>query len=147
MLTRLCVLAAVAVLVAGGAAPADDKGKDKKDVEAAKALDGTYAVKGVNPDGKEYEGTCQIVHSAGNKVTVVWKYGKRSDTGTGTVEGDVLTVEYEGAIKDEREGKAVYAIKKGGKLDGTFKSKGSKRGTEVLTPAKDKEKDKEKDKG
>lgn len=121
------------LLVAAGAAVADDKA----DADKAKGLAGKYEVKGTSPGGESYSGTAEIEHLKGNAVTITWKIGKRTDIGRGKVEGNTLTVEYDGAIKDNRDGKAEYKIRKSGELDGTFSEKGAKKkGTEELTPKK-----------
>lgn len=102
----------------------------------AKDLAGSYTVKGVEPNGDKYEGTCEITHTARHSVQLVWKFGKKRSIGQGKLENDVLTVEYEGAIAD-REGKAVYDVKSKDRLVGEWKRKGTK-GTGKETLARDK---------
>jgi hypothetical protein len=129
----LAVALLAALFVAAGPAAADDK----EDVEKAKGLAGKYEVAGTSSGGDKYSGTAEIEHLKGNAVTITWKIGKRTDVDRGKVEGNTLTVEYDGALKDDRDGKAEYKIRKSGVLDGTFSEKGSKKkGTEELTPKK-----------
>jgi hypothetical protein len=96
-------------------------------------LVGKYDLSGTNPDGTTYEGTATIEFAAGNSVTITYKIGRRNDVGVGKVEGNKLIVTYQGAVVN-RKGGAEYVIRKNGKLEGTWRDKGEKKGTETLTP-------------
>ncbi len=101
-----------------------------------KDLVGKFDSKVTEPSGQKYEGTCEITHTGGRTLTLIWKYGSKKSIGNGKLEDDVLTVEYEGAIAD-REGKAVYTIKSPDEIVGEFHRKGTKGiGKETLTRQK-----------
>ena len=99
----------------------------------AKDLVGKYELTGTNPDGSKYEGSAEIEFEKGDTVKVTYKVGKRNDIGLGKLEGDKLTVTYQGAVAD-RQGKAEYEVRKNGKLVGKWRDKGDKPGRETLTP-------------
>jgi hypothetical protein len=62
----------------------------------------------------------------------LWVYGSKKSVGVGKLNGDVLTIEYEGATAN-RMGVAKYEIKSKDRLIGQFKRKGTKGlGSEIL---------------
>lgn len=101
-----------------------------------KQLVGSFTSKVTDPDGTKYEGTCEITHKAGRTLEMVWVYGAKKSVGMGKLDGDVLTIEYEGAIAN-RMGKARYEVKSEDRLTGQFKRKGTKGlGSEILLRVK-----------
>jgi hypothetical protein len=86
--------------------------------------DGSYDVEGRNPDGKSYKGTVEI-EKDGDKYNVSWKVGDSAYDGTGTLEGNLLTVEWGSATP------VVYALADDGSLKGLWDAG---LGEETLTP-------------
>jgi hypothetical protein len=128
MAVRLVWLVVLALgLVGWAAAPA--VAADARD------LVGKYELKGSNPDGSTYEGTAEIEFEKGNTVKITYKVGKRNDIGLGKFEDGKLTVTYVGAVAD-RKGGAEYALRKNGRLVGSWHDKGDKPGKETLIPQK-----------
>lgn len=60
----------------------------------ADGVGGTYSVAGKNPGGGRYEGTCVITGDTENGYTFQWTIGEEQYSGTGTLEGDILTVNW-----------------------------------------------------
>ena len=91
----------------------------------ALSIGGTYAVQGTSPDGGKYEGTVQISGDAQNGFQFQWTIGAETYSGTGTLSGNTLTVEW-GAPEP-----VIYKVTDGGnKLTGKWGKKG--RGREKL---------------
>ena len=82
-------------------------------VAALAEIAGTYFVYGRNVDGSAYEGTAQIVPAGDKTFTVFWSVGTEY-SGTGTLEGAVLTVEWGSSSP------AVYVVMPDGELHGTW---------------------------
>jgi hypothetical protein len=102
----------------------------------AQDLAGNYRVKGTDPEGNNYEGTAEITFKAGKTVEITWTIGNRRSIGLGRLDGNTLTVEYQGAVAD-RGGKAVYQVRPAGRLVGEWtRRRGPKKGTETLIPQK-----------
>jgi len=57
-------------------------------------IGGTYAVSGKNLQGGRYEGTCVVSGDAASGYSFSWTIGSESYTGTGTLSGDTLTVDW-----------------------------------------------------
>ena len=92
--------------------------------DAAPGLPGSYRVEGHNPDGSAYSGTVAIAPApAGYQVR--WRVGNQSYEGVGTLEGNLLTVEWGDATP------VVYAVAADGRLAGLW---GGGKGDEVLLP-------------
>lgn len=60
----------------------------------AEGVGGTYAVSGKNPNGSRYEGTCVISGDAATGYSFQWTVGEGQFSGTGTLDGDTLTVDW-----------------------------------------------------
>lgn len=87
-------------------------------------ISGSYNAQGRNPDGAGYSGTVQIVEANG-MVAVDWRVGSQNYSGKGTINGDVVTVDW-----GQRD-PVVYVIMPDGELHGTW---ADGAGLEKLTP-------------
>jgi len=109
---------------------ADGSGGETLEPIASAAADevelaeGAYGVEGRNPDGKGYKGTVEI-EKDGDEYHVSWKVGDSAYEGTGTLEGNLLTVEWGSATP------VVYALADDGSLKGLWDAG---LGEETLTP-------------
>ena len=74
---------------------------------------GDYYAYGRNADGSSYSGTVNIQPLGPNQVTVYWSVGS-SYSGVGTLNGDVLTVDWGAADP------AFYIVMPDGELHGTW---------------------------
>lgn len=93
---------------------------------AVTSPEGSYAVAGQNPSGTRYSGAVEISRQ-GNRYQLDWRVGRSSYRGTGTLDGNVLTVNWGGATP------VVYSLSGDGILRGLWSAG---RGVEVLTPAR-----------
>jgi len=101
-----------------------------------KKIVGNYAVKGTNPDGKEYKGTAEITKD-GDAYYVKWTIGKESHVGVGILDGDKLSVCWLVGEGGSGLGIVVYKVNKDGKLVGKWVAMGRKDLLEeTLTPEK-----------
>jgi hypothetical protein len=109
---------------------ADGSGGETLEPVASAAADevdlaeGAYDVEGRNPDGKSYKGKVEI-EKDGDKYHVSWNVGDSAYDGTGTLEGNLLTVEWGSATP------VVYALADDGSLKGLWDAG---LGEETLTP-------------
>jgi len=87
---------------------------------------GRYQVDGRNPDGKPYRGTVTIAKD-GKRYKLSWTIGGSSYQGTGTIAGNLLTVDW------GSETPVVYALAADGRLTGLWSAG---QGEETLTPAR-----------
>ena len=87
---------------------------------------GSYRVRGRNPDGSRYSGTAEI-RDSGDHIVIEWRVASKGYRGTGTLDGNVLTVDW-GATTP-----VVYALTSDGSLRGLWNSG---RGEEILTPSR-----------
>jgi Caspase domain len=87
---------------------------------------GRYEVRGRNPNGSRYSGSAHI-DDRGDRIAVEWRVASKSYRGTGTLDGNVLTVDW-GAANP-----VVYALASDGTLRGLWNGGD---GEEVLTPAR-----------
>jgi formylglycine-generating enzyme required for sulfatase activity len=55
---------------------------------------GNYSVAGTTPDGKSYAGTAVITSEGGDTYSVVWQAAGNTCSGTGVLNGNVLTVDW-----------------------------------------------------
>ena len=85
---------------------------------------GRYRVDGRNPNGSAYRGTLTMLNQGG-QYSLQWQVGASTYSGTGTLEGNVLTVEWGGATP------VIYALAADGTLRGLW---AGGAGEEVLTP-------------
>lgn len=92
-------------------------------------VEGDYAVTGINPGGSRYEGTASIRRS-GDRYDVAWQIGSDAFSGTGTLVGDTLTVNWKGG--EGSGGLIIYTMTANGILKGVW---GGGNGSETLTPA------------
>jgi hypothetical protein len=88
--------------------------------------EGAYAVAGQNPNGTRYSGAVTISRQ-GNRYQFDWRVGQSAYRGTGTLDGNVLTVNWGSATP------VVYSLSADGILRGLWSGG---RGAEVLTPAR-----------
>jgi len=93
---------------------------------AAPAPGGRYTVSGRNPNGSPYSGTVSITRR-GDRFELDWRVGGTSYRGTGTLENNLLTVDW-GSTQP-----LVYALSDDGTLRGLWEGG---RGEDVLTPAR-----------
>lgn len=87
-------------------------------------ISGTYFVYGRHGDGRTFEGTATIAAGDGG-YAIEWLIGAASYSGTGVLEGRVLTVEW------GTDAPAIYVVMPDGELHGTFEDG---LGVELLTP-------------
>jgi len=87
---------------------------------------GRYRVRGRNPNGSRYSGSA-IVSDRGDGFAIDWTVGGKRYSGTGTLTGNVLTVDWGDATP------VVYALASDGSLRGLW---GNGNGEDVLTPAR-----------
>ncbi|MGO9314284.1 MAG: protein kinase domain-containing protein [Syntrophobacteraceae bacterium] len=80
-------------------------------------LEGNYTLEGTNPNGTKYNGVAWITQSDG-KYSVRWKTADQTFTGTGTLSGNILTVNRQGP--GAVNGVVVYGMGADGILKGTW---------------------------
>jgi hypothetical protein len=90
------------------------------------APEGNYSVAGRNPDGTRYTGAVAIARQ-GSRYQVNWRVGTSAYRGTGTLDGNVLTVNWGAATP------VVYSLAGNGTLKGLWSAG---RGEETLTPSR-----------
>jgi hypothetical protein len=88
--------------------------------------EGSYAVAGQNPNGTRYSGAVDIVRQ-GNSYHFDWRVGRTAYRGSGTLDGNVLTVNWGGSTP------VVYSVGSDGILRGLWDAG---RGAEVLSPSR-----------
>jgi hypothetical protein len=88
--------------------------------------EGSYAVAGQNPNGTRYSGAVDIVRQ-GNSYQFDWRVGQTAYRGSGTLDGNVLTVNWGGSTP------VVYSVGSDGILRGLWDAG---RGAEVLSPSR-----------
>ena len=93
---------------------------------AVPAPSGNYNAVGRNPNGTAYEGRV-VITRLGNRFRFDWRVGSSTYYGTGTLDGNVMVVEWGAGAP------VVYALAADGSLKGLW-SNG--RGEETLTPAR-----------
>jgi hypothetical protein len=91
---------------------------------AAPRLGGRYQVSGRSPNGSSYSGGVTIT-SEGSRYRMNWRIGSSSYQGTGTLNDNVLTVDWGSATP------VVYAVSADGRLRGLW---AGGNGEETLTP-------------
>lgn len=79
----------------------------------AQTLSGTYTAEGRNPNGSSYTGTAWI-EGSGDGYAVDWEVGASSYSGLGTVQGNVLVVDFGDTYP------VYYVILSNGELHGTW---------------------------
>lgn len=78
------------------------------------SISGKYKVSGTNPNGSSYGGSVTISESNGEYL-FTWTVAGQTFTGTGTLEGTTLTVDWGEAEP------VIYEVKNGGRLlEGTW---------------------------
>jgi hypothetical protein len=87
---------------------------------------GRYTVSGRNPNGSSYTGTVSISRR-GERFELEWRVGSTSYRGTGTLENNLLTVDWGDAQP------LVYALGDDGSLRGLWSGG---QGEDVATPAR-----------
>lgn len=103
-------------------------------VAPALAVGGVYDVRGTNPSGTgNYSGTAMISQQAGDAYRIDWSVGN-SYTGTGTRQGNNLTVEWGDGTK--AVGTVKYNIESDGRLTGVWYTHANPNqlGSEILMP-------------
>ena len=108
---------------------ADGTAKDALKLFARAAGDaaspgGRYRVAGRNPDGSRYSGVLTMTGQS-NRYNLEWRVDSSSYKGTGTLDGNLLTVNWGGATP------MIYALAADGSLKGLWDSGD---GEETLTP-------------
>ncbi|MBW0432826.1 MULTISPECIES: LIC10280 family protein [Leptospira] len=80
----------------------------------ASSISGKYRVAGTNPDGSSYGGSVTITQSNGEYL-FTWTVAGQTFTGTGTLDGTTLTVDW------GQNDPVIYEVKNGGRLlEGTW---------------------------
>ena len=114
MATRRFIVTSIAFLMAAPVLAQTSAGSVGTGHESyARDISGRYLAKGRNPDGSAYTGTCDVVQS-GNSVTFNWVISGAPNTGHGTIDGRVVTVDWGDATP------VLYVITDGGALHGTW---------------------------
>jgi hypothetical protein len=109
---------------------ADGRAMETLDVFARAApdsvpcLEGRYQVSGRNPNGSTYSGTVIII-SEGSGYRLNWSIGSRGYRGTGTLNDNLLAVNWGSATP------VVYAVSADGRLRGLWAGGNTE---EILTP-------------
>ncbi len=91
---------------------------------SVRSPEGSYSVDGRNPNGSRYRGTVNITRIA-DHYRFDWKVGTQSYHGDGTMDGNVLVVNWGSATP------VIYAIAENGTLNGLWDAG---RAGEILTP-------------
>jgi len=89
------------------------------DTATSDGIEGTYYVNGVDPGGADYGGQLIITKTASSTYDMDWIITGSIQTGTGTLNGDVLEAEWE-TVEGLRDssGTARYEIQADGSLIG-----------------------------
>lgn len=97
------------------AAPAFAQGKKGSGSASSStnSIAGSYTALGGNPDGTAYEGRCEITQQ-GHAVEFTWHIGDGTNSGSGIVEGRIVTVDWGDAHP------VIYVIMPDGELHGTW---------------------------
>lgn len=85
-------------------------------------ISGDYAVRGTNPNGTRYKGTCSVSKLSGNTYRFTWSVGN-SYSGTGKLVGNKISVNWGDKFP------VIYKVMPGGRLVGTW---AGGRATEIL---------------
>lgn len=91
-------------------------------------VEGDYLVEGVNPSGTTYRGKASVKRK-GDEYTVTWDIANVKFSGKGSLNGDVLAVNWQTASGES--GSLSYRLNEDGTLKGSW-AEGA--GTEVLVP-------------
>lgn len=115
---RIALAAAALVTGLATAAVADD-------------LQGTYEVRGVNPDGTKYSGTAEIIATSETTCRIIWSVGVES-SGICMRNGIAFAAGY---VLRDKVGLVIYEIRSDGILDGSWTvADENGAGTEMLIP-------------
>src|SRR3954449_5547949 len=128
MMTLFSPVAAVGLLLPGLLAPAAC-------AIAPKDLVGKYTCKGRSPDGSKFDHPVEITLVKG-KALLIYYDSDDPDIGLCALEGNKLTVRFQGVKDPKTTGEAEYTLKKDGTLEGRWRSKGEKWMPESLIPKK-----------
>ena len=121
--------AALANLLKSGIKTDDGQDKEEKrkptgEQSIAGRIEGQYSAMGQNPNGTTYSGIVNI--SKKNETYMfIWKIGKSTFSGSGYLEGDLLTVQWGAPYP------VIYTVQTDGRLVGTWNNGNA---TETLTP-------------
>jgi TolB-like protein len=99
-------------------------GDGKPSVEQSRRIEGQYNVTGRNPNGTTYRGIVNITKKD-ETYMLVWKTGSSTFSGSGYLEGNVLTVQWGAPYP------VIYTVRPDGILDGIWNNGTA---TETLTP-------------
>lgn len=130
MMTRLSRLVTAGLLLAGLLATAARAVEPKK-------LVGKYTCKGVSPDGSKFDHPAEIMIVKG-KTLVIYYDSDEPDIGLCALQGNKLTVRFQGVKNPKSTGEAEYQLNKDGVLKGRWRYKGEKWMPESLIPKKKK---------
>ncbi len=86
-------------------------------IRVASRPGGNYVVDGVNPNGSKYSGAA-VIKQNGDRFTIVWNIADQMFSGTGTMSGNVFTVNYKNPSGGG--GVVVYDITPSGLLVGKW---------------------------
>jgi hypothetical protein len=119
-MTRTLAIGCLMILALAAPCRADDKPD----------IAGSYAGKGANPDGKEYEAKVEVTKN-GDTYKIKWEIAGSGEEyeGFGILEGDIFSVSYKAG---DGHGVVSYKVTKG-KLDGKWSPGDGKIYTETLT--------------
>src|SRR5947207_1446946 len=128
MMTRFSPVALAGLLLVGPSTTAA-RAIEPKD------LVGEYTCKGVNPDGSKFDHPVKITLEKGKTLKVFFD-SDEPDIGFGSLDGNTLTVRFQGVKDTKTTGEAEYKLKKDGVLEGWWHYKGEKKMPETLIPKK-----------
>ena len=112
MFHRRLILAGLLSAVAAPALAQGKKGSGSAS-GSTNSIAGSYTALGSNPDGTTYEGRCEITQQ-GHAVEFTWHIGDGTNSGSGIVEGRIVTVDWGDAHP------VIYVIMPDGELHGTW---------------------------
>jgi TolB-like protein len=121
--------AALANLLKSGINTEDGQDKEEKrkptgEQSIAGRIEGQYSAIGQNPNGTTYSGVVNITKK-NETYMFIWRIGKSTFSGSGNLEGDILTVQW-GAVYP-----VIYRVHTDGRLIGTWNNGNA---SETLTP-------------
>jgi hypothetical protein len=97
---------------------------------AQRSLEGEYLVEGVNPSGSKYKGKASL-QLQGDTYTVTWTISNEKFSGSGSLSGDVLAVNWK--TNTGVSGVVNYQVNEDGTLRGSW-AEGA--GAETLIPVR-----------
>jgi eukaryotic-like serine/threonine-protein kinase len=112
--------------------PTNNAPSPKVETDGAR-IAGSYTVEGSNPNGSQYSGTA-VIKQSGSSYAMTWNIANQKFSGSGTLSGKTLTINWKGSGSNAGQGgTVVYTLVSNGVLKGVW-ANGS--GAETLSPIK-----------